>query len=150
VRGAGWQSVLGGPWRPPALCPPHWCSGSRQGWGGVTWHQWWTPVWFGQRRAPGRPRGCCGSLRLPELGRDPGTQPGAVLGSPRVPGAGDQPQPEGPASLLSCSFSGRLRGDHQLRGAHGEPRRPPSSLATPAPRQPSLLQPIVQVQPSWF
>lgn len=44
----------------------------------------------------------------------------------------------------------RLRGAHQLQASMQEPRRPHSSLAMPAQRQPSLLQPIVWVQPSWF
>lgn len=76
--------------------------------------------------------------------------PQGDAGSPSVPGAGDQLQPEVWASLQSCSSPERLRGPHQLQASMQEPSRPPSSLAMPAWRQPSLLQPIVWVQPSWF
>lgn len=48
----------------------------------MTWHRRWTLAWFGQRRALGQPWGCCASLELAELGRDPSTQPGAMLGAP--------------------------------------------------------------------
>lgn len=44
-----------------------------------------------------------GLLRVPSAGRHPGTQPRVMLGSLCVPGAGDQLQPKGQASLLSCS-----------------------------------------------
>lgn len=72
-------------------------------------------MWFGQLRVLGQLWGCCGLLGMAELGKDPGTQPRAMLGPHCVPGAGDEPQPEGPVSLQSCSSPGRLRGAPQLQ-----------------------------------
>lgn len=72
-------------------------------------------MWFGQLRALGQLWGCCGLLGMAELGKDPGTQPRAMLEPHCVPGAGDQQQPEGPVSLQSCSSPGRLRGAPQLQ-----------------------------------
>lgn len=90
------------------------------------------------------------------------------LGKPQVPGAARAGQ--GPGALnpgdagspsvspLSCSSSWqaqrRLADTSSSRLARREPRRafqlPRHHPVTPAPRQPSLPQPIVQVQPSWF
>ncbi|XP_038006965.1 translation initiation factor IF-2-like [Motacilla alba alba] len=110
---------------------------------GVAWPGTEGGHWCGS--ALGHPWGCCGPLGLAELGRDPGTLPGVML-EPLEQGTSHSPRDSVPPELLVP-----LAGCEEPTSsgpAHGDPRKPSSSL--PVPKQPRLLPPIARIQPGRF